>query len=85
MAEDGGKGSPVGRIHPKALAHQVLALRRDPVAKSEIGDADLLVRLEGDVAADHVEEEDAEGPDGGELAVVTVLADPLRRSVHSSS
>ena len=75
----------MGRVHPKALPHQVLTLRGDPVAKAEIGDADLLVRLEGDVAADHVEEEDAEGPDGGELAVVTVLTDPLRRSVHSSS
>ena len=83
VAEDGGEGRPLSRVHSKALPYKVLALRRHPVSEPEFRDADLLVRLEGDVSADHVEEEDAEGPDGGELPVVTVLADPLWRGVHS--
>ena len=83
VAEDGGEGRPLSRVHSKALPYKVLALRRHPVSEPEFRDADLLVRLEGDVATDHVEEEDAEGPDGGELPVVTVLSDPLWRGVHS--
>ena len=75
----------MGGVHAKALPHKVLAHRRDAVTKPEISDADLLVGLEGDVAAHHVKEEDAQGPDGGQLSVVTVLADPLRGGVHSSS
>ena len=47
----------------------------------ELGVADLLVGLEGDVAADHVVEEDAQGPDGGLGAQVARTPDPLGRGV----
>ena len=68
-----------------ALPDEVLALRRDAVAEPQLGEADLLVRLEGDVAADHVEQEDAEGPDGGRLAPVLAETDPLRGGVDSGA
>ena len=46
---------------------------------------DLFVRLEGDVATDHVVEEDAQGPDGGAGTLVPVKGDPFRRGVDSGS
>ena len=52
-------------------------------AEAEFGPANLLVGFEGDVATHHVEEEDAEGPDRGLLAVVAAVADPLRRSINT--
>ena len=45
----------------------------------------LFVRLEGDVPADHVVEEDAEGPDGGLVPVVLPTLDPLGWGVHPST
>ena len=56
-----------------------------PRSELEVGVADLLVLLEGNVSADHVVEQDAEAPDGGGDSVVTAEADPLRRSVNASS
>ena len=44
-----------------------------------------MVVFEWDVATDHVEEEDAEGPDGGGFALVPVAANPLWGTVHTSS
>ena len=75
----------MGGVNAKALTHQVLALWRDAIPKPKVGGADLLVRFEGDVAAHHVKEEDAKGPDCGKFAVVTVLTNPLGWRVHSSS
>ena len=45
--------------------------------------ADLLVFLEGDVPAHHVIQEDAEGPDGERIAVVSAAPDPLWGSIDS--
>ncbi len=45
----------------------------------------LLVRLEGNVSADHVVEQDAEGPDGGFVPVVLATLDPLRRGVYAGT
>lgn len=42
----------------------------------------LLVALEGDVAADHGEEQDAQRPDGEGDGLVGVRQDPLRWAVH---
>ena len=82
VGDDGGEGGPGLGVHPEALSDQVLALGRHSVAEPHIGHTDLLVRLEGDVATDHVEEQDAEGPDSGQLTVVSVVSDPLRWGVH---
>ena len=62
---------------------EVLAGLRDSLSEAQLGAADLLVRLEGDVATDHVKEQYAEGPDGGALAVIATLADPLRGGVNA--
>ena len=64
---------------------EVLALSREdgvvtPVRQSQ---QDLTVRLEGNVTADHVVEEDAEGPDGQAVRRVPPVLDPLRGSVDS--
>ena len=82
MGDDGGQGGPALSVHPEALSDQVLALGRHSVAEPHLRHTDLLVRLEGDVAADHVEQEDAEGPDSGQLTVVSVVSDPLWRSIN---
>ena len=48
----------------------------------EMGEADLLVALEGDVPADHVVEQDPQGPDRRLFPVVAGLLDPFRGRVH---
>ncbi len=47
--------------------------------------ADLLIRLEGDVSANHVVQQDAQGPDSGGVAVVAAKHDPLGRRVHAGT
>ena len=47
----------------------------------ELGVTDLIIRLEGDVATDHVIEENAQGPDSGLGAQVPRTPDPLGRGV----
>ena len=51
----------------------------------EVGLGDLSVALEGDVAADHVVEEDSQGPDGQTLWSVGPGVDPLWGGVDSSA
>ena len=70
-------------LHSDTLPQEVFAGLRDSLSEAQLGFADLLVRLEGDVATDHVKEQDAEGPDGGALPVIATLADPLRGRVHT--
>ena len=69
----------------QAAPDKTLALLRDAPPEVELGVADLLVLLEGDVPADHVVEEDAQGPDGGRHPVVAGAPDPLRGGVDMSS
>lgn len=56
---------------------------RDTPGESGRGLDDLLVMLEGDVSADQVEEQDAEGPDAERDGVVGPGLDPLRRTIDS--
>ena len=58
---------------------------RQPRPEADLGGADLLVLLERDVPADHVVEQDAQGPHGGWVAVVAVATDPLGRGIDSGS
>ena len=69
----------------QAAADKVLALVGEAGAELDLGHADLLVLLEGDVPADHVVQEDPQRPDGGGVAVVAGAADPLRGSVDASA
>jgi hypothetical protein len=85
MGEDCREVDPVLGSDPQAGLHQVPALGAHRPAEGELGAADLVVLFEGDVAADHVEEQDAEGPDGEGGGTVAVAADPLRRCVHSGT
>ena len=54
-------------------------------AELEVCVADLLILLEGDVAADHVVKEDAQAPNGGWDSVIAAVANPLGRSINSGS
>ena len=96
VVQDGGHGEPRVRqdvLQPdplvgtesKARADQVLALVGQPRPELDLGVADLLVLLEGDVAAHHVVEQDPKAPDGGRVAVVAAVPDPLWGCVHSRS
>lgn len=58
---------------------------RDPSGENGRGPDDLLVALEWDVAAHHVEEQDAQRPDGERDGVIGLRQDPLRRTVDSST
>ncbi len=83
MVEDVLEGDSVGGSQPQAAANEILTLVGEARSKLDLGVADLLVLLEGDVAAHHVVEEDAETPDGGGAGVITRAANPLGRRVHS--
>ena len=82
VGHDGGEAGPAVGVHTEALSDQILTLGGHSVAEPHLCHTDLLVRLEGDVAADHVKQEDAQGPDSGQLTVVSVMSDPLWWSVH---
>ena len=69
----------------EAGADEVLALLGHSVSEAQLGVADVLVPLEGDVAADHVVQEDAEAPHGQGVAVIPATPDPLGRGVHPST
>ena len=68
-----GEGQPLLGVHHEAARDQALHLLtqlqlREP---GELGSADLSIALKGDVATDHVVEEDAQGPDGQTLRPVS--------------
>ena len=85
MAKDGLELHSLGGLDSEAGPHQIPALLRHVLPEADLGVADVLVLLEGDVAADHVEEEDAQGPDGQRVAVVAAAANPFWRRVHSGA
>ena len=83
VAQDVGEGDALIGLHHQALPDEVLALGREPHSEAQLRPADLIVRLERDVAAHHVEQEDAQRPDRGLLPVVARVPDPLGRGVDS--
>ena len=76
---------PVVGPDPETTADEVLTLVGKAGAELELGHADLLVLLEGDVAADHVVKQDSQGPDGGGVTVVARASDPFGWSINSGS
>ncbi len=84
MTQDVLQGDPVLGLDAQAGTDKVLYLIQDRVlAVPQLGTADLLVLLEGDVALDPAEEKDAEGPEGGEAGLVACAAYPLRGHVQA--
>ena len=57
---------------------------RDPSGEEGCGLDYLHVTLKRDVAANHVEEQDAERPDGERDGLIGLRQDPLRRTVDPS-
>ena len=58
---------------------------RDPSGENGRGPDNLRITLEGDVAADHVEEQNPQRPDGERDGLVGLRQDPLRRTVDPST
>jgi len=56
---------------------------RDRSAQSDVSLDYLFIAFKWNVTADHVIQQDTEGPDSGRHGEVTALFDPLRRTVHS--
>ena len=69
----------------EAAADEVLALVGETSAELELGHADLLVLLKGDVTAHHVVKQNAQTPNCGCFALISRMANPFGRSVNSSS
>ncbi len=83
VAKEGLKAGALLADDLEALPNQVLAFGAESGAEADVRATDLLVGLEGDVAAHHVKEEDAEAPDGGLFAIIPRQSNPFRRSVNS--
>ena len=85
MLEDVLDGDSIGGSQPQASSNEILALMSQPRSELEVGVADLLVLLEGNISADHVVKKDAEAPDGRGDSVVAAVTDPLGRGVNAGS
>ena len=77
----------MARVSGQTSLDQRLKLRAEhgvvrPVWEPE---QDLGVRLEGDVATDHVMQEDTQGPDCHPICSVAPVLDPLGRGVDTGS
>ena len=83
MREDGIQSYSLFRQNCEASLHQVhggVGEAQVPVP-GELAGAGVPVAGEGDVATQHVVEEDAQGPDGQPVPGVAPLLDPLGRGV----
>ena len=85
MVEQARQVKPILRSDAKAASDQLLTFRRDVATKVDLGVADLLIFLEGDVALDHVVEEDAKRPDCERVALVSRASNPLWGGVYSGA
>jgi len=85
MVEQARQVKPILRSDAKAASDQLLTFRRDVATKVDLGVADLLIFLEGDVALDHVVEEDAKRPDGERVALVSRASNPFWGGVYSGA
>ena len=83
MQLDGFKLYSVRWSDSQTRSHKVLAFLTNVLSKHQVCVAYLLVFLEGNVPADHVEQEDSQGPHGGAAAVVLTVADPLWGRIDS--
>ena len=72
MTQDLVQGDPGRGLDLQAPPDEILALVRQPRPEADLGGANLLVLLKRDVPADHVIEQDAQGPHGGRRPVVAV-------------
>ena len=76
------RGAFIGSVR-QALADEIShAFRRLP-APLQLSLENLVILFEGNIAADHVEEQDAQGPNGGADALVAMILDPLGRTVNA--
>ena len=81
MAEQGVEGNAVPWSESQAGEDERPAGGGDVGREGGVGAADVLVGLEGDVATDHVVEEDSQGPHGRLFAQVAAEPHPLGRRV----
>jgi len=85
VVEDGLEVEPVLRPHAQARANERLAVGAQGAPELDLCAADLVVSLKRNIAANHVVEEDAEGPDGEGSGAVAVAADPFGWGIHAGT
>ena len=81
VVDEGVEGNAVPWSESQAGEDEGPAGGGDVGREGGVGAADVLVRLEGDVATDHVVEEDSQGPHGRLFAQVAAEPHPLGRRV----
>ena len=71
--------------HLNASSHQILTLFGYSVSKSQFRAAYLFITFEWDVTTNHVEQKNAQRPNGGTFAFIAPLLYPFGRRVYTSS
>lgn len=82
MAQHVLDGGPRASVQAEAGVDEVPARGAYPTFEQRPGGADLVVPLERDVTADHVEQQDAQRPNLCLLTVVALPTDPFWWAVH---
>ena len=85
VLEDVLEANPLVGSEAQAGPDQVLTLVGQAGPELDLGIADGLVLLEGDVSTHHVVKEDPKAPNSGGIAMVAAVTNPLWGCVHSGS
>ena len=85
VLEDFLEANPLVGSEAQAGPDQVLTLVGQAGPELDLGIADGLVLLEGDVSAHHVVKEDPKAPNSGGIAMVAAVTNPFRWGIHSRS
>lgn len=83
MLQDGLERRPVVGAMGQAFPDEILDPVRRFSAPLQLALENLFVLLERNITANHVEEQDAQGPNCSPDSLVAVILDPLWRTVHA--
>ena len=67
----------------QALTDEISHAFRRLAAPLQLSLENLIILFEGNIPANHIKEEDAQGPDGGTDPLVAMILDPLGRTVNA--
>ena len=85
MGQERGQRRSDVSVHSETLAYQILTFWRYSISESQFCIADLVIALKWYVAADHVKQEDTKRPDSSHVTIVSIVSDPFRGCIDSSS
>jgi len=83
MLQDGFEGRSIVGTMRQAFSDQILDRFRGLPTPLQLALENLFVLLEWNIAANHVEEQDAQRPDSSPDSLVAVILDPFGRTVHA--